>query len=299
MRDAEALLEAETITSGRHALTIDPLLDAFAVAEKRGVRDMVACIARRLAWAYDFAGDDAAAIGMAEHARAEYEALRDHEGMLRSLNNLGVLWTRRGDLDEARRIFSEAAILVDQLKIPFEQARLRINLGYVCLLSGEPAIGRRWLEEALALAAAMKHPAQGSAWLNMARIDLAEGKSNDAAAAVQRAQPFIEAGNHYGEIEIWLLRGQIASQQLRHADAFGCFATGIRMAEAVNAAREQHELWEAMSAAQAINGDYKAALDSLKRANAIAASLRRERAVLQAATAAARRASLTENHLVQ
>ena len=292
MREAEALLETETITSGRHALTIDPLLDAFAVAEKRGLRDMVACIARRQACAYDCAGDDAAAIGMAEHARAKYEALHDHEGMLRSLNNLGVLWTRRGDLDEAKRIFSEAATLVDQLEIPFEQVRLRINLGYVCLLSGEPVIGRKWLEEAIALAAAMKSPAQGSAWLNVARIDLAEGKSNDAAAAVQRTQPFIEAGNHYGEIEIWLLRGQMASQRLRHADALGCIATGIKLAEAVNAAREQHELWEAMSAAQAANRDYKAALESLKRANAIEVSLRRERAVLQAATAAARRASL-------
>ena len=294
MLELEALLEAETITSGRHALTIDPLLDALAVAEKRNVRELVACIARRLAWACDFAGDDAAAIGMAEYARAEYEALADLEGMLRSLNNLGVLWTRRGDLEEAKRIFSEAAKLVDQLKIPFEQVRLKINMGYVYLLGGEPAAARKCLEQSLETATAMKHPAQGGAWLNIARIDLAEGNSSDAAAALQRAQPFIQTGNHYGEIETWLLRGQIASQQSRHADAIGCIATGIKMAEAVNAAREQHELWEAMSAAQANSGDFKAALDSLKRANAVDASLRRERAVIQAATLAERRSELAK-----
>lgn len=92
-RDADQLLDRETFASGRHALTIRPLLEALGMAKARGERWIVACVERRLGWGYDFAGDDVTALEMSERVRMNFEALGDDEGVVRSLSNLGVLWT--------------------------------------------------------------------------------------------------------------------------------------------------------------------------------------------------------------
>lgn len=63
-REAEILLDVETRASGQHALTIAPLLEALTVAEARRESWIVAGVQRRLAWVYDFRGDDVAALEM-------------------------------------------------------------------------------------------------------------------------------------------------------------------------------------------------------------------------------------------
>lgn len=293
LREAELLLEGETIASGRHVLTIPPLLEALAVAENRNARWIAACLARRLSWAYDFAGDDVSSMRMAEQSCADFAAMGDTEGYLRSTGNLGALWNRRGDLVEAKRLQEEVLLLAESVQIPMERSRARINLGYTCQLVGDFARSRQLLTEAQSIMGAGSPPVHAAALLNVTRVDIAENKPEQAAKTLQRAQPFIDAGNHFGQIETWLLRGHIATLQARYADAVGCLSEGLKMAqsESTGAPREQVELWQAMSAAQAAAGDYKAALEAMHKANDINASLRRESAVLQAATAAERRAA--------
>ncbi len=290
-RAAEQLLDGELTASGCHAQTIRPLLEALGVAETRNERWIVACIQRRLGWVYDFAGDDVAALEMIDRARVNFAELDDNEGLTRSLNNLGVLWTRRRDLTEAERVLTEALASADAIGIPLEQARVRVNFGHTCELLGQYERGRRLLEEGHALAASIRHPAQAVALLNLTRIDLAERKPEQAAQTLRRAQLHIDAGNQFAMIEVWLLRGQIAAGEARFIDATDCLATGLKMAEAIGALREQKELWDAVSATHAAAENYKAALDATQRARAIEDSLRRERAVLHAATAVERRAA--------
>ncbi|MEO8281286.1 MAG: tetratricopeptide repeat protein [Ideonella sp.] len=229
---------------------------------------------------------------MAEQSRADFVALGDTEGYLRSISNLGILWNRRGDLIGARRLQEEVLILAESLQIPKERCRARINLGHTCQLIGDFARSRQLLTEAQTMAGDGGAPMHAFALLNMSRLDIAENNPEQAAETLQRAQPFIDTGNHFGQIETWLLRGQIATLQGRFADAVGCLSEGLKLAESESsgAPREQVELWQAMSATQAAAGDYQAALKAMHNANEINASLRREGAVLQAATAVQRNA---------
>lgn len=292
-REAEQLLDRETLASGRYALTIRPLLDALSAAEARHERWMVACIERRLGWVYDFAGDDGAAVEMSQRARENFEALGDDKGLVRSLSNLGVLWTRRGDLQEAARVLDIAMTHADSRQMQTECARVRVNLGHVCNLLGDYDRGRQLLEEGFALSASLKnYAAQMGTLFNLARIDLSEHKPEQAAATLLRVEPLIAAtGSHFGQIEAWLIRGRIALQQGRFDDAIACFSSGIAMAQETGAPREEKELWQAVSESHVAAGNYRAAFETAQRVSAIDDQLRRERAVLQAATAVERRAA--------
>lgn len=290
-REVEQLLDRESFASGRYALTIRPLLEALSVAESRQERWMVACIERRLGWVYDFAGDDVAALEMSERARVNFEALGDDEGLVRTLSNLGVLWTRRGDLHEAARVLGVAMAHADRMQLRTESARVRVNLGHVCDLHGEYVRGRQLLKEALAISPT-NDAAQMGTLFNLARIDLSERKPEQAAATLRRVEPLIsKTGNHFGQIEAWLIRGKIALQQSRFEDAIGCFSSGLKMAQETGALREEKELWQALSDGHVGSGNYKAAFEAVQRVASMDEQLRRERAVLQAATAVERRAA--------
>jgi len=295
-REAELLLEAELVASGRYALATRTLLDALALAEARQQSWIVASLERRLGSVYDMAGDDVAALELFERARDHFAALGDREGLARSVLSLGVLWTRRRNLDEARQQLDAALLLADANGSPVERARVRANLGYTCELQGDYARGREVLEQSLAISEPIAHPLQIIALLNLARIDLAERDAARAAATLRRVEPMIESGNQFGRQEAWLLRGRLAVLEGRYDDAVGCIRTAIRMADELGAKRELHELWEALASAYEAAGDYRSAFAALRQVFEIDESLRREQAVVQVATAAERRAAEKAQH---
>ena len=132
-----------------------------------------------------------------------------------------------------------------------ERARVRINLGHLCELLGEYDRGRRLLEEGYELAVSVNHPAQTVALVNLARLQLAQGRTDESTQTLDRAHELITASNRLGRIEGCLVRGQIASRENRHDDAVRFLEEGIAMAATSGALREEKELWEALSAAQA------------------------------------------------
>jgi len=290
-QQADRLLDAETFASGLFAPTIKPLLEARVAAQRREQLWIVACLSRRLAWVYDFAGDDVAAIEMIDEARTAFVALGDDEGLTRTLNNMGVIWTRRRDLVGAERALKAALELADQTGIVMEQARVRMNYGHLCELLGNFERGEELLQQGYALALSINHPATTVALVNLARLQLARGDTAEATRTLDHASGLIEASNHLGRVEGCLVRGQIASREGRHADAVRYLNDGIALAAGSGAMREEMELWEALGAAQAAAGDFAAAFAATRRSQALDDKLRRERAVLQAATSVERRAA--------
>lgn len=290
-REAELLLDGETFATGLFAPSITPLMEARAAAQQRDAGWIVACLSRRLAWVYDFAGDDVAAIEMIDEARTAFSALGDEEGLARTLSNMGVIWTRRRELVGAERALSDALVLADRSGVLIERARVRINLGHLCELLGQYERGGRLLEEGYELALSANHPAKTVALVNLARLQLAQGRTDESTRTLDRAHELIAASNHLGRIEGCLVRGQIASREDRHDDAVRFLEEGIAMAATSGAMREEKELWEALSTAQASAERYQAAFEAMRKALALDDRLRRERAVLQAATTVERRAA--------
>lgn len=290
-READQLLDAETFVSGLYGPTIKPLLEARVAAQIRGAAWIVACLSRRLAWVYDFAGDDVAAIEMIDEARTAFAALGDNEGLARTLSNMGVIWMRRRELVGAGRALDEALALADCTGVPMERARVRMNLGHLCELLGNYERGQQLLEEGYELAVSVGHPAQTVALLNLARLQLAQGFTDESTRTLDRAHDLITASNHLGRIEGLLVRGQIASRERRHTDAVRFLEEGIETAASTGALREEKELWEAMCAARAAAHDFQRAYEATQRVSALDDRLRRERAMLQAVTTVERRAA--------
>ena len=273
-RQVTHLLDAETTVSGLHALTIRPLLDALDVAQTRRERWIAASLQRNLGWAYDFTGDASAALEMNAKARTGFFDLGDVEGETRALSNLGVLWARRNDVHQASRDLDVAMQAADRTNHLDEQARVRVNLAYICEQQGDFGRGRHLLETAAHLSKNNLAVVQVGIFLNLARIDLADNKPRQAAKTLLRAQPAIKSGGHFGKIEMWLLRGKIATALRRHAEAERLLNVGIEMATAVRAYREQAELWFALSAAREAAGQYPDAFEASRRATMIEMSLK-------------------------
>ena len=273
-RQASLLLDADTTVSGLHALTIRPLLDALDVAQTRREHWIAASLQRSLGWAYDFTGDDAAALEMNVKARTGFVGLGDIEGETRALNNLGVLWARRQDFLKASHDLDLAMHAADQSSHLDEQARVRVNLAYICEQQGDFGRGRHLLETAAQLSKNNLAVVQVGIFLNLVRIDLADNKARHAARTLLRAQPVIDAGSHFGKIEMWLLRGKIATAQRQYGEAERFLKIGIDMAKAVHAYREQAELWYALSAAREASGQYAEAFEARRCATVVEMSLR-------------------------
>ena len=272
-RQMTHLLDADTSISGLHALTICPLLDALDVAQTRREHWIAASLQRSLGWAYDFTGDDAAALEMNVKARTGFAGLGDTEGETRALSNLGVLWARRRDFLKASRDLDAAMQAADQTSHLDEQARVRVNLAYICEQQGDFARGRHLLETAAQLSKNNLAVVQAGIFLNLVRMDLAENKPRQAAKTLLRAQPVIGAGSHFGQIEMWLLRGKIATVRRQYADAERFLKVGIDMAKAVQAYREQAELWYALGVAREASGHYAEAFEARRNATVVEMSL--------------------------
>ena len=193
-------------------------------------------------------------------------------------------------------MLDEALALVDRLNIPMERARVRVNYGHLCGTMGHYERGQQMLETALEITVAIRHSTQTVVLLNLSRLALAQGNMADATRTLDRAHELIGAGNRLGRIEGCLVRGQIASREGRHADAVRFFDEGIEMAAETGALREEKELWEALSAAQASVSDFQKAFEATRRGLALDDRLRRERALLQAATTVERRTAGRAQH---
>ena len=290
-RDVDRLLEAELIASSRYAEVRDGLHAALSCAEPRAEKRIVAHIERRLGAAHDMSGDDVTALDWLERSREHFAEANDREGLARVTSSLGVLWARRGNLVEARSLLEDALRVTDSLAAPLEGARVRANLGYVYLLQQEYPRARQVLEESLAVTEPLKHSLQIIALLNLTRIDLAEGCTAATRRRLDHLEPLLGDGSSFARMEHELLRGLLALQEGRADEAVRILRGGIVMDERHDARREQYELWEALAEALEAAGDPAQALTALRRAHDIDVSLRREQAVVQAATARERRAA--------
>jgi diguanylate cyclase (GGDEF)-like protein len=288
-REVESLLDIELFVSGRHSEAIAPVLTAKAFASERGERWIVATCARRLAWSYDFSGDDVAAIESLDEAAQEFEALKDRAAVARCLNSKGVLWTRRGDREESLRVLREALVLVDALGDMTERIRVRSNLGHSYQLLHLFAEGRQVLEEANTIGFELNSPIRAVALLNLTRLELTAGNIEQATVTLQRIEPELTQDNPLLSVEVLLLRGLIAATRADFTASVEHFQAALALTQSLQAFREQLEIWHALSQTHASAGNYQAAYQAMDQANKLDASLRRERTLLQVATVSARR----------
>lgn len=186
--------------------------------------------------------------------------------------------------------------LADRINSPLERACVRVNYGDLRGTEGNYERSQQMLEMALEITVAIGHPTQTVVLLNLSRLALARGNMDEPTKTLDRAHKLIGASNRLGRIEGCLVRGPIASREGRQADAVSVFDEGIKMAEETGALREEKELWETLSAAQASEPDFQKACEATRWSWVLDDRLRRERALLQSATTVERRAAEPAQH---
>jgi diguanylate cyclase (GGDEF)-like protein len=207
-------------------------------------------------------------------ALALYEQTGDVAGQARCHNNLGVVYTRRGEWEAARTTLRRAIALGRSTGAPDLWGLFSLNLGVVQLRCGDYDGARELFGEALALFAAVKN----SEWelyalVNLAHLDRERGEYASAAELYDVAESL--AGRiGQADVEIAALAGAgLARSRLGNAAAA---QAAHRKVEARTRTRTEwfqgRELVEALAVeVQASLGDRTGAAARLERARGLAA----------------------------
>lgn len=173
--------------TGDFALARDMHEEAYAGAVARGDRSRAATSLGNLSEVRLLLGDVAGAVDAARSAVAltEGAALEPHAY---AVTNLGMALHAQGDAVEAAAQHRSALEMAIRMSDPVLEASVRNNYGLAMLAVGEPQEARTLFDRARELAA--QHGVgfeEGRALVQLALLDAAAGRDQDALAAVGRA----------------------------------------------------------------------------------------------------------------
>jgi tetratricopeptide (TPR) repeat protein len=186
-------------------------------------------------------GDFAAALDTYGQVLGDARATAERDPRLTSgiavtLESIGEVHFRIGNMDQARSAFDEARRLMDA--VPSESARLLMSLGLTELVAGK-------YETAFA--------------------DYTESRTR-----------YEKAKDDPGVARAWVGVGFSLSARQKFDDAIAAYKTAIRMFERQSANGESAHAWLGLSLAQSGAGDNTAALDSARKVTVIADGLKSE-----------------------
>jgi diguanylate cyclase (GGDEF)-like protein len=168
------------------------------------------------------------AIEIYKRALAIWEDVGDRTGQARIHNNMGNIFIRRGDWQNAERELSNAISFGRTAGMPDVSGSAALNLGVVYLKSGEYDRARELFGEALALFAAVKNSErQLYALYNLANLDRERGELESAAelydvtsALAQRiGQSDVEIGSTAGAGLALFAQGRVEQARIAYAAA--------------------------------------------------------------------------------
>ena len=137
-----------------------------------------------------------------------YRALGDPRGQAHCHNNLGIVFTRRGEIEYAERELTTAITLGRAIGAPDLSGLFTLNLGVICVKRGEYDRARELIGESLAQFAAVKNSErQLYALINLAHLDRERGEHETAAELYEAAESLARRIGH-DDIEIGAVAGR-------------------------------------------------------------------------------------------
>ncbi|HET7421794.1 MAG TPA: tetratricopeptide repeat protein [Candidatus Dormibacteraeota bacterium] len=216
-----------------HANRWDEAIASYeeAIAATEIVHDLqqLSLVYSGLSLAYQETGQINEAVRYAQKALTMHETLRDRLSQARSLNNIGWMLVRLGQLEGARAHLVQARAIFDELGVETRKADILHSLAELELADGNVAEAVRVAGEGLELATRLDEgPALASLRTLLGRIAAREGRDGDADREFAAALTAAEASGgsrlmnvHEAYAEILEARGDLAAanRQLRQAIA--------------------------------------------------------------------------------
>jgi tetratricopeptide (TPR) repeat protein len=110
---------------------VQHLQRALDLSTNGGQRLLTANITFQLAKAYQFGGDHSRALIFYQQASEIYETLQDKFGLLRSYNNMAMIFFDAGDNDKAREYYNREQIIAREVGDELGYARATVNIALI------------------------------------------------------------------------------------------------------------------------------------------------------------------------
>ena len=208
------------------------------------------------------------AIACYEEAIATADVVQDLHRLSLLYSGLSLAHQETGQIGEATRYAQKALTIHETLNDRLSQARSLNNLGYMLIRLGELASARRHLDRALRIFEVHGVESRRSDILmSFAELEFAE-RSNEQAAqrARQALELAARLGESATASEAHTLLGRIAASEGRPAEADEQFVAALRAAEAAGHGGRLMEVHEAYAEVLEARGDLVAANRHLKQA---------------------------------
>ena len=249
--------------------------ECVALAERLGDPALLADSVNRLGVTLEGRSLDAAT-ECYRRALALYEAQGDVRGQASCHNNLGIVYTHRGDWAAAQEALTRAIVLGRRAGTPDLWGLFSLNLGVVQLRSGQYDLARELFGEALAIFAEVKNSErQLYALYNLAHLDRERGEYESAAELYDVARSLARRIGH-SDVELGALAGAGLARlrQGRSDAAAAAYAEATTRSLARREWFQGRELIEALAVqVEGARGDLAAAVDRFERAQATAGGM--------------------------
>ncbi len=160
-----------------------------------------------------------------EQVLARAERLESRSLQAITFDNLGWSWLRLGELDRAASYFDRSWRLFEEMG---KRRNLQISLGNVgtaWLVRGDKGRARQFFGRALQIAEGIEEWPAAAEWLvNLAALDMEEGRFDEAAQKLARARRMpLEDGDRRTGAWLQILEGRLAQQRGDFLGAAGAF----------------------------------------------------------------------------
>lgn len=257
-----------------------------AARQSAGPRD-IAVAAESLAVAFDRVGLYEQSLRLHQEALLQFESANDLERMAQVLVNLGNLYDNLDQVPLSRSHYFRALSLLDRIGAETGRASIYNNLSQVSDATTPVSESLGLLDRAIALYREENNQiGLGLAYRNQAKFLIQAGRLDDARIAVQQARTIAESTGH----RLGLSAAHEAAAELHMAEAekgqsaeHAMLAAGLALDQALVIAAEladtdrQERLLRLQSDWHEQRGDDKAALATLRRAEAIQSARAEER----------------------
>jgi tetratricopeptide (TPR) repeat protein len=208
------------------------------------------------------------AIASYEEAIASADVVQDLHQLSLLYSGMSVAYQETGQITEAARYAQKALTIHETLNDKLSQARSLNNLGWMLTKLGELASARRHLDHSLRIFEQLGVETRKSDILmSFADLEFAEGDLERAAEVSHEALDLAtRLGESASVAQAHLLLGRLAAALRRDADCDAEFAAALSAAEALGPGPQIMEVHEAYAEILEARGDLAAANRHLKRA---------------------------------
>lgn len=212
-------------------------------------------------------GEQAKAMLDFQRARAAYRQAGIADEVESLVLSLAVAYRRMGDVEQARRYFTQALQRMHARKDWEGVATNLIQLGFLEEEAGAPERAARPFQQALDIAVARRLPdTVNSALLGLAETQISLGQGDVALRTLERARQGFEARQDgSSEDSLQLLTGQALARQGRHADALARYRQALPLIKRNGNERYLANLYKAQATSLEAMGHLPAALSDFKQ----------------------------------